>query len=295
MKILLTGASGFVGAHLANQLHRAGHDLLLLSRAERQRSERMSWLRADFGEPTQYIAEAAEFAPEAVFHIAWEGIPDFSETVSTRNVVASLRFLGAVGQLPSVRKVVGAGSCWEYGDTQGPVNEAANAYPYNWFTWAKASVREYLVRLAQERGFDWYWPRIFFVYGPGQRAQSLIPSVAAALRQGSSPDVRAPLATNDFVYVADVAEGMARCLAPSAPSGTYNLGSGQETRVLDVVRGIEAILHQADRLTTAISQTALAPPKRGLVADVARSRVHLGWTAQTSLQRGLELYLGEGR
>lgn len=295
MKILLTGASGFVGAHLALHLQRAGHDLLLLSRAERQGSDRLRWLRADFGEPTQYIAEVADFAPEAVFHLAWEGIPDFSEAASTKNVVASLRFLGTIGQLPSVRKVVGAGSCWEYGETQGPVDEAAAANPYNWFTWAKASVRDYLVRLAQERGFDWYWPRIFFVYGQGQRAQSLIPSVAAALRQGSPPDVRAPLATNDFVYVADVAEGMARCLVPSVPPGIYNLGSGEETRVLEVVRGIEAILHQTDQVTSAISLVASAPPRRGLVADVARSRVHLGWTAQTSLQRGLELYLGEGR
>lgn len=293
MRIVLTGGTGFVGTHLVRHLQQAGHELLLISRSPQPDSDPMRWILGDFGRPEDFIAAVEEFSPDAVFHLAWEGIPDLSEANSVRNVIGSLQLLSAVGRLSSVRKIVATGSCWEYGPMSGPVNEEAAATPATWFTWAKATVLEYLGRLGEAHGIDWYWPRIFFVYGQGQRAQSLIPSVASALRSGNVPDVRSPFATNDFVHVSDVAEGLARCLADGVPSGIYNLGSGHETEVLSVVREIEEILGQGSTATSAIAKSASQERKPGVVADVTRSREILAWQARVGLRQGLTQFLDD--
>ena len=293
MRILLTGASGFVGGHVVKVLQEAGHDLLLISRKPHRDVDRIRWIEADFSEPESLRNELEGFAPEVVFHLAWEGIPDFSEATCTKNVMGSLRFLGLVGSLPSVRRIVSAGSCWEYGDHAGACVETLNPTPGNWFTWAKEAVLRYQMRLGAERDILWYWPRIFFVYGTGQRSQALIPSVTTALRAGTIPDVRSPFAKNDFIHVSDVAAGLMRFVDATAPSGIYNLGSGAETTVLEVVKTIESVLGHDNRASRAIEEAAggMPMPKPGIYADTAKVQSSLQWQAQTSLRCGLAQFV----
>jgi nucleoside-diphosphate-sugar epimerase len=293
MRILLTGASGFVGGHVVKALQDAGHDLLLISRKPHRDLDQTRWIEADFSEPDSLRNELEGFAPEVVFHLAWEGIPDFSEATCTKNVLGSLRLLGLVGSLTSVRRIVSAGSCWEYGDHAGACVETLNPTPGNWFTWAKEAVFRYQMRLGAERDLRWYWPRIFFVYGTGQRSQALIPSVTTALRAGKIPDVRSPFASNDFIHVSDVAAGLARFVDTAAPSGIYNLGSGAETTVLEVVKTIEFVLGHDNRASLAIEHASVGTPlpKPGIYADTAKAQSALQWQAQTSLRRGLAQFV----
>ena len=293
MRILLTGASGFVGGHVAKVLQEAGHDLLLISRKPHRDGDRIRWIESDFSEPENLRHELEGFAPEVVFHLAWEGIPDFSEATCTKNVVGSLRFLGLVGSLPSVRRIVSAGSCWEYGDHAGACVETLDVTPNSWFTWAKEAVLRYQMRLSAERDILWYWPRIFFVYGTGQRSQALIPSVTTALRAGTIPEIRSPFARNDFIHVSDVAAGLARFVDTDAPSGIYNLGSGAETTVLEIVKTIETVLGHDNRVTLAIEHAAVGTPKPkpGIYADTAKAQSSLQWQPQTSLRCGLAQFV----
>ena len=293
MRILLTGASGFIGGHVVRVLQEAGHDLLLISRKPHSDLGQIRWIEADFSEPETLRKELESFAPEVVFHLAWEGIPDFSEATCTKNVLGSLRFLGLVGSLPSVRRIVSAGSCWEYGDHAGACVETLNPTPGNWFTWAKEAVLRYQMRLGAERDILWFWPRIFFVYGIGQRSQALIPSVTTALRAGKIPDVRSPFARNDFIHVSDVAAGLARFVDTAASSGIYNLGSGVETTVLEVVKTIESVLGHDDRASLAIEHASAGRPmpKPGIYADTAKAQSRLQWRAATSLRCGLAQFV----
>src|SRR5262249_48312062 len=86
------------------------------------------------------------------------------------------------------------------------------------------------------------WARIFYIYGSEQRRTSLIPSAFRSLQEGKQPDVRTPEAVQDFIHVDDVARGLAAIAISKAPPGVYNLGSGQRTRVGDLVELIAGLL-----------------------------------------------------
>ena len=234
-----------------------------------------------------------EFQPEAVFHLAWEGLPDFSEPQCRRNVQHSLNFLGMLGQISSIRKIVVTGSCWEYGERTGACSETDTTIPDNWFAWAKEAISQYVKRLCDEKKIDWYWGRVFFVYGPGQRTNSLIPSVVRAMQKGELPDVRSPYAKNDLVYIDDVVRGLSACLTKGAPSGIYNFGSGKETTVLDVVCTLENLLFGSSKITSQINSNARLPEKapNSFYANTEASRTKLEWHANITLRDGLQKIL----
>jgi UDP-glucose 4-epimerase len=294
LKILLTGASGFLGAYLFAQLQRAGHELAVVSRGARPIDFGATWVQGDLSDPSAMATQIMQFEPEAVFHLAWEGIPDFSEVQCTRNVVLSLNFLSMLGRVPSIRKIVVAGSCWEYGDRVGRCSEKLETKPSSWFTWAKDTVYHYTKRLSEDGSIDWYWPRIFYVYGKNQRPASLIPIIVRAVRAGMVPDLRSPYAKNDFIYVGDVIDGLCRFVTNEVPSGIYNFGSGHETRVLDIFSEVENLLHGENKLTLQIQRNTPPPTVavQGFYADTEISSSLLGWKAETSIRQGLQKLLG---
>jgi UDP-glucose 4-epimerase len=114
MKVVLTGASGFLGNACLKLLFERGHTVLALSRRPEKQDQRpgVSWVCADLNDPASYRPALVEFQPEAVLHLAWEGIPDFSLQNSLRNLENGALFAGfAIEQ--GCRHLVVSGSCWE--------------------------------------------------------------------------------------------------------------------------------------------------------------------------------------
>lgn len=157
MRILISGASGFIGRHLVEHLLEDRHELMLLIRNPTQPKDGITWLKGDLETPQDLKERIEQFQPEAVFHLAWAGIPDFSESQCRLNVQLSLNFLGMISQISSVKKLVVAGSCWEYGDRVGECTESDETHAHNWFTWAKDTICQYTERLCDDRQIDWYW------------------------------------------------------------------------------------------------------------------------------------------
>ena len=98
----------------------------------------------------------------------------------------------------------------------------------------KSSLFNVLSSVARSAGFEYHWGRIFFVYGPGQRATSLLPSPRHAYVANVKPDFRTPATVQDFIHVDDVAAGLVSLVSSDAPSGVFNIGSGQPTSVSQV-------------------------------------------------------------
>jgi UDP-glucose 4-epimerase len=261
-----------------------------MSRNPMENGSDLAWIMGDLSNPLEMFEQIKAYQPEAVFHLAWEGIPDFSEKQCRKNVVQSLNFLGLIGEISSVKKIIVSGSCWEYGKRSGACSEIDDTVPGDWFTWSKFTVQDYLCRVCENLGIDWYWGRIFFVYGPKQRDSSLIPSTIVAMQNGDLPDVRSPWAKNDFVYVEDVVAGLASCLAEECPSGIYNFGSGNEVTVLEVVRTLDLLLHGDTKITQQIEREIKLPRQMPLsfFANPNLSNTVLDWKTEMSLREGLQ-------
>jgi nucleoside-diphosphate-sugar epimerase len=135
--------------------------------------------------------------------------------------------------------------------------------------------------LLAEAGIGLAWARPFFIYGPGQRPTSLIPTCLAALESGTRPAIRTPGAVNDFVHVADVAEAIALLAELPEARGPYNVGSGVPVQVGDVVNRICRLRDRPEAFPAASAGEA------GMWADIGRIRSDTGWKPVVSLEEGI--------
>jgi nucleoside-diphosphate-sugar epimerase len=266
-----------------------GHEVLVLGRsAPKEKQAKLSFLECDLNQISESAATAvAEFRPEACLHLAWQGIPDYSPENCHRNFNAAFGLFQLVLK-NGCRKVVGAGSCWEYGELRGRVSEDAQPRELSAFAAYKTATRLVLESLCRPLGARAAWARVFFVYGPGQRAEALIPSTLRKVKESKPVEIRSPNAQNDFVYVGDVARGMVLLLEAPTAWGVYNLGTGEATRVGDVVKEIqraagvnELDFQREDR------------PQESFWSDISRMKKEMGWQSEVALREGLASVFNE--
>jgi len=291
VRILVTGASGFVGRAVVQRLLGDGHTVLGISRNRPDRiipNSNLHWIQADLSSPGQYQGRVRDFSPEIVVHLAWQDIPDYSFDVSKANLDQSFVFFTFLFSVESCSKVLVAGSCWELNRSMGSCLETEIGMPTDNFTWAKHALRSWLEIECQRKHVDLGWIRLFYVYGRRQRSGSLIPSILECLRDGQLPELRTPRNAHDFVYVDDVADGFSRAVSRKIPSGIYHLGSGQSTPVLDICRLAEKIVSNSEQLTIQLEVNTRANVCRvDFWADCTSSRQELGWVPETNLYDGI--------
>lgn len=279
MRILLTGASGFLGSRVLALLE--GHQVLCLSRDPGQlpRRDGVEGVVADLGQTGEWVRDVARFKPDWCLHLAWEGLPDYSLERCRMNLDAGLRLVNAVAEAGVTRMVV-AGSCWEYGRASGPVAEHQAPVEPGIFAATKLAFQTVLDSVARESSFDYRWARVFFVYGPGQRQTSLIPSLRAAYREGRAPEIREPAAVQDFVHIDDVASALVALTVADGVSGVFNVGSGQPTSVGDVANRVADYYRRPRPFAT-------VPDGRGFWADMSKTTAGPGWRAQLGIDEGI--------
>ena len=291
MRVLFTGATGFIGLPIVQCLVKQGDSVLALSRSEPTMAlaSSVKWLQADLASPATYQVAIKEFAPQVVIHLAWQGIPDFSFERSRNNLNHSLDLLSFAVGLGSCRKILVSGSCFELNRLKGECTETEIGTPKDNFTWTKHSLRSWLELICAKEKIDLGWMRIFYVYGPRQRQESLIPSILTHLQNGKLPDLRTPQNANDFVFVDDVAKGFSNAVSIKFPSGIYNLGSGGSTPVKEICRLAEQIVLGTDSLTRQLEEKTLESYCNvDFWADCSNAKESLDWVPTTDLRVGIE-------
>lgn len=289
MRIFITGGTGFIGKVLVKKLANTEHRLLVLSRKKSipdlSKFKNVKLIRGDLSTVENLSKELSDFSPEVVIHLAWEGIPDYSSEMCINNLYKSLNLYQVISKL-KCKKVICAGSLWEYGASKDKVTEKTQITPFNLFTATKNSLNILGREIFKEKGINFIWLRIFYVYGPGQRTGSLIPSVIDSIRNNRTPEVRNPDAKNDFIYVDDVADAIISFLNKDAESGEYNLGSGKLTSVREILRMISAALKS--KLHFEKSEMKQQDKISYLSADITKIKNVTGWKPLYDFKTGMK-------
>lgn len=285
MRVFVTGASGFVGSRVISFLEKDEVLCLVLDDQDAKKVPGVHHVRGELGRPDLWKAEVERFAPDCCVHLAWEGLPDYSLSRCRANLDSSLRLIEAVADA-GVRRIVVAGTCWEYGNASGAVKEDTASNGYGVFAATKHALHTVLESFARDCGLEHRWGRIFFAYGPGQRAASLIPHCHEAFSRGAEPQIRNPGSVQDFVYIDDVARGLVAISRADAGSGVFNIGGGTPAAVAEVVNLIAEHFNVAQPYPTFSHGS-------GFWADTGKTREATGWNAETSLEDGIRLTLRE--
>jgi UDP-glucuronate decarboxylase len=279
MRIFVTGGSGFIGSYLLPLLVSGGHEVLSLVRGAGTPGAQRA-LRGDLYEPDSYRAELERFSPDCAIHLAWGGLPDYSLGNCRRNLLAGIDLFEALGQA-GCNRIFASGTCWEYGKLTGAVKESEQGVEPGMFAAFKIALHAIGQSCCQADGSRFIWGRPFFVYGPGQRASSLIPSCYGSLSAGSEPAINNPMAVNDFVHVADVADAIRALVESDEAAGAFNIGTGRPASVWEVVNAVAASLGLPPKYHD-IPHAAVT----GLWADTGKMEA-FGWRPAMTLEAGI--------
>lgn len=282
-RVLVTGASGFIGRHTLAGLRARGYEVHAAGRSGRVReAQGCSWHQADLLDPKQLKALLEETAPSHLLHLAWYAVPGkFWSAPENQDWLRASRDLLAVFLAGGGRRFVGAGTCAEYDWTmEGVRNESEAACPGTEYGCAKAA----FWRDVESSGGSHAWGRVFFPYGPHEPLPRLIPTVICALLAGRPVPLSRGDQIRDFLFVEDLGDAFA-ALLDSPAQGPVNLASGKGYCIREVAEFIQARLGGELQFG---ARTPLMPEPGSLVASVERLDRDIDWRPRTDLFQGLE-------
>jgi nucleoside-diphosphate-sugar epimerase len=238
MNVLVTGATGFIGRHVVEELLRRNHAVTALAIETPEQVARLPWIsrvtycRHDMNRESTEDLFAAFSRPDAVIHLAWEGLPHYGELYHfERNLWTNYRFLKNL-VTNGLKSLTVIGTCFEYGMRTGCLSEDMPAEPANPYALAKDTLRKFLEQLAKKTPFHFKWIRLFYLYGPGQSEKSLIPQLEQALERGDETfNMSGGEQVRDFLPVARVAEYIAAIALQDKVNGIVNCCSGAPVSV----------------------------------------------------------------
>jgi nucleoside-diphosphate-sugar epimerase len=276
MKTLITGASGFIGTSLLRQNLKG--ELHVTSRVYRSLPVGITGHFGDLGDK-EFVKRLTEQKFERVIHLAWEGLPNLSEGNNLRNLKTSKQFLEILAS-SGVEDFQIAGSCLEYGDKTGQVDEGVIGENLTDFAAAKVELLEFVAGL----GVAYKWYRIFYAYGPFQHDNSLLSSAYLSVKNGVALKLSNPNISRDFIYVDDVAKAISRLIETTGVSGIFNIGSGKGTLVKDLVGALNSIVGLE-------VQDLVTEESPALIANINKITKTCGWTPEVSIEQGVKKFV----
>ena len=291
-RVLVTGASGFIGTHTIPLLAAGGWEIHAVRRATvglpTTPEHRITWHSGDLRQPNEARALIERVRPTHMLHLAWNAEHGAYWTADdnhawAQGTIALARAFAAHGG----RRFVSAGTCAEYDWTNlvAPCREdLTRCRPQTPYGRAKLEAATGVMSTARETGLSVAWGRLFFLYGPGEDARRLIPSVARALRAGERAQVTTGTQVRDFLHVSDAASAFAELLSHTV-TGAVNVGSGVPISVRAVVEILARAAGRSDAVDFgAVPMQPGEPPM--IVADVQRLE-SVGWRPRIALEQGL--------
>jgi nucleoside-diphosphate-sugar epimerase len=286
-RLLLTGASGFIGRHLSPLLLADGYEVHVVARTVPSDSAGMHWHQADLLEPGTARSLAKSVAATHLVHLAWNVTPGafWNHPDNLDWVAASLELYRGFAEAGGQRALI-AGTCAEYDWRHDPLDEATTpCEPATLYGTAKHALHLLLRAAAARDNVSLAWARLFFLYGPGEPRQRLLPDVITSISRGQPALCGDGRAERDFMYVTDAALAL-RAILNSSVSGPVNVASGTCLPLREVIETAASCLGRPDLVRLGARPTPLGEPTR-LAASVALLRDSVGFTPRTNLYDGI--------
>lgn len=283
-RLLLTGATGFVGRQLFPHLG-SDYQVHCTSRSE-LRSDDATWHQIDLRDPDACRRLVAEIRPNLLIHTAWNtehGL--FWEAEDNSDWLEAGRALFSAFVEHGGERIIGCGSGAEYaGESSLPRRESEDVSsdePATRYGRAKLALLQHLRTLPVGHA----WARIFLAYGPGEDHRRLVPSIARSLLRGEPAACSSGRQLRDFMDVRELGRAIAM-LASSRVTGSINLGQGEECSIADVVMLLGQLAGRPDLVKLGALPDRSGEPLR-LVPDLTRQTEELGFSPKIALRRGL--------
>ncbi len=293
MKVLITGASGFVGSHVARLLVAEGCEVHALVRESSNR-----WRIQDIL-PSMYLwqsdlvafenmnAYLQEIKPELCIHLAWYAVPGkyLNSQENLDSIQASINLLSQLAEL-GCKRFVGIGTCFEYDLSLGYLSESSLTKPITLYAATKVALSTILQQFAQITEMEVAWIRLFYQYGPMEDERRLIPGIISSLLRDEVVKTTKGEQIRDFLHIEDVASAI-WAVAKSNVSGVVNVGSGQPVTVGQIALELGNLLGKPDLIHLGALPYRPNDPMFICANNELLSR-KTDWTQKYNLTKGLK-------
>ena len=240
MRVLVTGATGFIGNYVVRELLKQDHQVITTSKNS-EKARMYEWFSQ-----VQYIPYDLNIVhenlfqffrkPDMLIHLAWEGLPNYEELFHLeRNLPKNYFFLKNMIE-NGLKKVVVTGTCFEYGMQSGALKENLETKPNNSYALAKDCLRKFLEQLQKKIDFDLKWIRIFYLYGNGQSSNSILSQLEAALeRKDKIFNMSGGEQLRDYMPIEKAAEHIVKISMQDKIGGIINCCSGKPISIRKLV------------------------------------------------------------
>lgn len=241
-KVLVTGATGFIGNHVIAQLLRHNCEVIATSLSA-EKAKTFAWynkvtyvpfdIRA-FNANTNYAAYFNN--PTAVIHLAWEGLPNYKSLFHFEDNLPVHYALLKNLVINGINDITITGTCFEYGMKDGQLTENMPAEPTNAYALAKDTLRRFMQELQKKQPFNLKWVRLFYMYGSGQNPNSLLSQLEKAVKAGDTVfNMSGGEQIRDYLPVEKVAENIVSIALQNSVTGIINCCSNKPVTVKQFV------------------------------------------------------------
>ena len=238
MKIAVTGATGFIGLHVLEEL--TSHDVELVAVAQPNRKnlpvlKNGYWVYIDIANPPTRVYEKIN-KPDIVIHLAWHGLPNYRSLHHFETELPlQYEFLKQL-ITQGLNSLVVTGTCFEYGMQSGPLSEETQTRPVTPYGYSKDALRRQLMFIQEVYPFNLTWARLFYIYGDGQTKNSLFAQLKKAVQQGEKYfNMSGGEQIRDYLPVGEVARRLLLLALKQQDMGVVNVCSGKPQSVRSLV------------------------------------------------------------
>ena len=298
-RVLITGATGFIGSNLTRRLVKEGFDVGIIKREKSDVrmlgdfNNKIDAYAVDLQDAQGVSKVVSHFKPEFIFHLAAyhaveHKLQDTSLMVDT-NVLGTINMLEA-SKDSMVKLFVNTSSCSVYKERKDNLTESSDLSPLSLYALTKIQAEQACSFYAENYDLKTISFRLFHTYGPADNERRLVPYVVKELLKGKRPKLTKGTQEWDFTYVCDIADAYIRTLSISdfpQKHEVFNVGTGNATSVREVASLIREIID----CKVEPEFGAIPHRKREIwhfCADISKIRSFLGWKPETKLRNGLE-------
>jgi nucleoside-diphosphate-sugar epimerase/glycosyltransferase involved in cell wall biosynthesis len=293
--VLITGASGFIGANLFRAVAAVRDDVFAAVRRGR------NWRLADVSDEQLVAVDLNDFAgaknminglqPQTIFDCAAYGAYSFEDNgglIYQTNFQSIVNLVGLVAGR-TFAAFVHAGSSSEYGTNCSAPSEDSGLEPNSHYAVSKVAVANFLQYMGKHNGFPCVNLRLYAVYGPYEDTSRLIPNLLRQALAGKLPPFVDPRTSRDFIHVADVVSAFVRAansMQPQLYGESFNIGTGIKTTIADLADTTRRVFNVAAEPRFG-SMEGRAWDLADWYANPRKAIAKLGWHPQVTLEEGL--------
>ena len=286
MRVIILGASGFIGSHTCSGLKDAGHEVIAVSR-DPIKADRILQLGVETISYEHLHKHIDDYTSCTWIDFSWQGVMGSERNSEAQfDNVERVKEIANLAVLSKAISYIGVGSQAEYGPVDGAITEVTSLNPTSNYGRAKIQAFEALSKLLYDSGTRFVWVRIFSTYGPGDADEWLIPSLVRSLITNSQLKLTKCEQRWDYLFVRDAAEAFVSLVETEGVQGVFNLGSGIATPLKEIVNQIAKLINPTLQLEFG-GQLYRSDQVMHLEADISALTAVTGWTPKTDLRVGI--------